>query len=49
MTEVGTRDISPLANLTAVIVIGAVTGFIVSKAVAPLLLKPHLQPGSNKQ
>ncbi len=49
MTEVGTRDISPLADLIAVIVIGAVTGFIVSKAVAPLLPKPRPQPSSNKQ
>ena len=36
-------------DLIAVIVIGAVTGFIVSKAVAPLLPKPRPQPGSNKQ
>ena len=36
-------------DLIPVIVIGAVTGFIVSKAVAPLLPKPRPQPGSNKQ
>ena len=36
-------------DLIPVIVIGAVIGFIVSKAVAPLLPKPRPQPGSNKQ
>ncbi|MGA8913676.1 MAG: hypothetical protein WB443_12550, partial [Nitrososphaeraceae archaeon] len=36
-------------DLIPVIVIGAVTGFIVSKAVAPLLPKPRPQLGSNKQ
>ena len=36
-------------DLIPVIVIGAVTGFIISKAVAPLLPKPRPQPGSNKQ
>src|SRR4249919_3241365 len=36
-------------DLIPVIVIGAVTGFIVSKAVAPLLPKPRPQQGSNKQ
>ena len=36
-------------DLIPVIVIGAVTGFMVSKAVTPLLPKPRPQPGSNKQ
>ena len=36
-------------DLIPVIVIGAVTGFIVSKALTPLLPKPRPQPGSNKQ
>jgi H+/Cl- antiporter ClcA len=36
-------------DLIPVIVIGAVIGFIVSKALTPLLPKPHPQPGSNKQ
>jgi chloride channel protein, CIC family len=36
-------------DLIPVIVIGAVAGFIVSKAVTPLLPKPRPQPGSNKQ
>ncbi|MFZ0554047.1 MAG: hypothetical protein WAM26_02035 [Nitrososphaeraceae archaeon] len=36
-------------GLIPVIDIGAVTGFIVSKAVAPLLPKPRPHPGSNKQ
>ena len=36
-------------DLIPVIVIGAVTGYIVSKAVAPLLPKPRPQQGSNKQ
>ena len=36
-------------DLIPVIVIGAVTGYIMSKAVAPLLPKPRPQPGSNKQ
>ena len=48
MTEVGTRDISPLANLIPVIVIGPVTGLIVSNAIAPLLPKPRPYPSSNK-
>ena len=34
--------------LIPVIVVGAVTGFIVSKAVAPLLSKLRPQPSSNK-
>ncbi len=32
-----------------VIVIGAVIGFMVSKAIAPLLPKPRPEPASNKQ
>jgi chloride channel protein, CIC family len=36
-------------DLIPVIVIGAVTGFLVSKALTPLLPKPRAQPGSNKQ
>lgn len=36
-------------DLIPVIVIGAVIGFIVSKALTPLLPKPRPQPGSNKQ
>ena len=36
-------------DLIPVIVIGAVTGFMVSKALTPLLPKPRPQPGSNKQ
>jgi len=36
-------------DLIPVIVIGAVIGFIVSKAVAPLVPKPRPQPGINKQ
>ena len=36
-------------DLIPVIVIGAVTGFMISKALTPLLPKPGPQPGSNKQ
>jgi len=31
-----------------VIVIGAVTGFLISKAITPLLPKPHSGPTSNE-
>ena len=36
-------------DLIPVIVVGAVTGFMISKALTPLLPKPGPQPGSNKQ
>jgi len=36
-------------DLIPVIVIGAVTGFIISKALTPLIPKPRPQPANNKQ
>ena len=35
-------------DLLPVIVIGAVTGFLISKAITPLLPKPHSEPTSNE-
>ena len=35
-------------DLLPVIVIGAVTGFVVSKAITPLLPKPHSKPTGNE-
>ena len=35
-------------DLLPVIVIGAVTGFLISKAITPLLPKPHSGPTSNE-
>src|SRR5215210_6951304 len=36
-------------DLLPVIVIGAVTGFLISKAITPLLPKPHSEPTGNKE
>ena len=36
-------------DLLPVIVIGAVTGFVISKAITPLLPKPHSQPTGNEE